>query len=149
MRIDSAVAGDWAAIESLLRAASLPVEDLAGDLLDGFLVARIKNPIVDIAGAIGLENHGDIGLLRSLVVHPEVQGGGIAAALVSEIEAVALRSGIDQLYLLTIDADGYFLRHGFEIVARNETPAPIRATREFSELCPDDAIVMRKVLRDT
>lgn len=149
MKIEAASPADWTDIERLLSDAGLPVEDLGADKLERFLVARNVDPKRELAGAIGLECFGEFGLLRSLIVQPRLRSGGIAVLLVEALERLALQSGIEQLYLLTIDADGYFARQGYEVIGRDAAPSAIRETREFSELCPDDAVVMRKVLRDT
>lgn len=138
---------DWPAILALLQEASLPVDDLDASRCDSFLVARSGDSAAGIAGAIGLEQFGEIGLLRSLVVHNRHRGAGIGRALVAALESRAALSGIAQLFLLTIDADKFFLGCGYRPVERPGVPARIRETREFTELCPGDAAVMRKDLR--
>ena len=147
MKVMPATEGDWASIRTLLVDAGLPVDDLGEGTLDHFLVGRHDVTGMDIAGAVGLELYGEIGLLRSLVVQQRERSSGVGAGLVAALEAKAGKSGVAELYLLTIDADRYFLHLGYEAVERNAAPERIRATREFAELCPDDAIVMRKRLR--
>ena len=95
-----------------------------------------------LVGAVGLESHGEAGLLRSLVVAPGFRGQGIGLELCRQIEAVAASLGIQWLYLLTETAAGYFGRLGFSVIDRAEAPAAIRATRQFSEFCPALAILM-------
>lgn len=147
--IGAAQKDEWSAILALLQKASLPVDDLDSSHCDSFLVARSDDSAAGIAGAIGLERFGDIGLLRSLVVHNHHRGGGVGRKLVAALEDRAAQSGIAQLFLLTIDADKFFLGCGYLPVERPDVPARIRATREFSELCPGDAVVMCKNLRAT
>ena len=146
MHIVPASVSDWSTIAALLQQASLPVDDLDSSHLDNFLVARSAEINSEIAGAIGLECFGDTGLLRSLVVADAHRGAGVARKLIAALEARAIGIGIESLYLLTIDADEYFLARGYLPVERPNVPASIRATREFSELCPGDAVVMRKAL---
>ena len=67
--------------------------------------------------------------------------------LVAALEESALSHGVSELWLLTIDADQWFARHGFKVASRQEAPDSIAHTREFAELCPDDAVLMRKDLR--
>ncbi len=148
MKIIPAYSGDWDAIQALLIAASLPTDDLGPGKLDKFLVCRADVTGHDVVGAIGLEQFGAIGLLRSLVVGTAERGSGVGADLVAALQVLAAELAINALFLLTIDADGFFERLGFEVVARADTPEIIRKTREYSELCPGDAIVMKKVLRD-
>ena len=49
---------------------------------------------------------------------------------------------------LTETAARFFSKLGYQVVGRGEVPQAIRVTREFSNLCPDTAIVMFKPLAD-
>jgi amino-acid N-acetyltransferase len=138
LAIRVARAADLAAATSLLRAAGLPVEDFSEDLIGNFLVASTGPSVV---GCIGLEPLSNVGLLRSLAVDPDFRDGGVGRMLVH-----ASRLGINELWLLTIDADGFFSRLGYRVQERDKAPAAIRRTAEFSLLCPDDAILMKKTI---
>lgn len=138
-----AVATDWPAIHTLLRDSGLPVEDLGPDRLDGFLVAEDG---ADLVGLIGLQVFATTGLLRSLVVAKSMRSLGLGGKLVGALESAAQTAGITDLWLLTVDANRFFERHGFEIVQRDVVPESIRGTDEFSNLCPDSAYLMMKVL---
>lgn len=143
LAIRVARAADLAAATSLLREAGLPVEDFSEDLVGNFLVASTGPSVV---GCIGLEPLSNVGLLRSLAVDPDFRDGGVGRMLVRELEAHASRLGINELWLLTIDADGFFSRLGYRVQERDKAPAAIRRTAEFSLLCPDDAILMKKTI---
>jgi amino-acid N-acetyltransferase len=132
---------DWGMICELLKDSGLPVEDLGPAKLDSFLVAEDGGRLV---GLIGLEILDTTGLLRSLVVEPSVRSAGLGGKLVGALEAAAQAAGLTELWLLTIDAERFFERHGFEIVTRELAPASIRGTDEFGSLCPDTACLMRK-----
>jgi amino-acid N-acetyltransferase len=54
--------------------------------------------------------------------------------------------GIHALYLLTLTAERYFPRFGFERVEREEVPSDVAETVEFKSACPSTAAAMRKVL---
>ncbi|MDH3756275.1 MAG: arsenic resistance N-acetyltransferase ArsN2 [Gammaproteobacteria bacterium] len=143
LAIRVARAADLAAATSLLRAAGLPVEDFSEDLIGNFLVASTGPSVV---GCIGLEPLSNVGLLRSLAVDPDFRDGGVGRMLVGALEAHASRRGINELWLLTIDADGFFSRLDYRVQERDKAPAAIRRTAEFSLLCPDDAILMKKTI---
>lgn len=134
---------DFAAATSLLQAAGLPVTDLRADRLDDFLVASSGNRVV---GLIGLEAHAGIGLLRSLVAHPDGRKLGLGRRLVAEVEARARGRGITELWLLTIDARRYFENRGYTPEDRAAAPDAIRRAAEFTTLCPGDAVLMKKSL---
>jgi amino-acid N-acetyltransferase len=136
-------ADDWDDVRQLLAAAELPVDDLGPELLDGFLIAELDGLIV---GLVGLQVFDTTGLLRSLVVAKNARSSGLGGRLVGALDAAAQTAGIDELWLLTIDAEEFFARHGFEIVAREQAPQSIRQSEEFRELCPEDAYLMCKSL---
>lgn len=127
----------------LLSESDLPTDDLDGVALEHFLGCGSEtNP----DGVVGLEIHGSIALLRSLAVTPRSRAKGCGAVLVRSAEALAQANGIDCLYLLTETAEGFFAKLGYKCVERNAVPEGIRETKQFSELCPDSAVVMRKRL---
>jgi amino-acid N-acetyltransferase len=136
-------AADWEPVRALLQDSDLPVDDLGAEQLDGFLVAE-DGP--ELVGLIGLDVLGTLGLLRSLVVARNARRLGLGGKLVGALESAAETAGITELWLLTIDAERFFQRLGFEIVERDLAPESIRQTEEFSELCPATAFLMRKNL---
>ena len=135
---------DWDNVRTLLLDAGLPVADLGPSRLGDFLIAEDEGLIV---GLIGLELLDTLGLLRSLVVHKSVRGGGVGSSLLAALEAAARAVGVAELWLLTIDAERFFERQGFQIVARSLAPDAIRTTAEFSDLCPGTAYLMRKTIK--
>jgi amino-acid N-acetyltransferase len=121
----------------LLAAQQLPIDDLDDSTIT--LVGAFVNDA--LVGVIGLQACDDVAMLRSLAVDPAHRDRGIAGAL---CERVFVLAGERDLYLLTESADGYFARLGFEPVERAAVPAAIRATQQFSALCPSSARVMRR-----
>lgn len=138
--------GDWPQCLALLSAAGLPTDDLAEFPTDGFLVTTDTSG--HVSGLIGREYFGEVALLRSLVVSAESRGQGKAVLLLDALTEMVRQEGVTQLWLLTIDADAWFTRHGFRVADRQEAPEPIAHTREFAELCPGDAVLMLKELRN-
>ena len=134
-------AADFEPVRALLDGAGLPTADLVVTHI-AFVADEGGAPV----GAIGLEHFGDCGLLRSLVVAPSARSGGIGRKLVAALEQHAQALGETELWLLTIDADGYFAGHGYALRRRDEAPASIRKTAEFSGLCPGHAVLMSKRL---
>ena len=138
-------AGDWPGVRQLLESAGLPHEDLGAAAMPDFVVAADGDLVV---GAIGLEASGSIGLLRSLVVAAGQRGNGLGRRLVAELESLAIARGLEELWLLTIDAGGFFEQAGYVRRRRDETPAPIAASREFTALCPASAFLYSRRLQD-
>lgn len=132
---------DLPAAIDLLRNANLPTEDLTIKHL-----ALAAEGGAGVLGVIGVEEFGAFALLRSLVVLPAARGEGVGRALVEALESSARRRGIGELWLLTIDADPFFSNLGFGIRRRDDAPEAIRRSREFSSLCPENAVLMSKQL---
>jgi N-acetylglutamate synthase-like GNAT family acetyltransferase len=63
---------------------------------------------------------------------------------VTRLIADAEARGFRALYLLTMTAEQYFPRFGFQPIDRDAVPAAVRATAEFREACPASATVMRR-----
>ena len=143
LEIRAGSAAEFDAAVELLSQAGLPTEDLRADSLGGFLVASIDRSIV---GLVGLERYGPIGLLRSLVVDPAFRAAGLGRVLVAALESQAASQGVSELWLLTIDADAWFEKLGYEARQRDQAPVAIAQTAEFASLCPGDAVLMQKTL---
>ena len=140
--IRPATAQDLPAALELLGEAALPIADLCAER-----IALVAYRQEEVQGVIGLESFKDIGLLRSLVVSRAARGSGVGAALVAALEAACWDRGIQELWLLTIDADSFFEKLGYVVRSRDVAPDAIRDTEEFSTLCPGDAVLMSKALR--
>ena len=95
---------------------------------------------------IGLESYVECGLLRSLYVDNSTRGVGVGAKLVAALETKVASNGMQELWLLTIDADPFFARHSYQVMERGAAPSAVQNSAEFSSLCPGDAVLMRKRL---
>lgn len=141
MRIEPARRSDLAGIRWLLEHDGLPSSDLDETAFERFLVCRDEKGVV---AAVGLEIVGRVALLRSLVVDREMRGQGLGGKLTAAAEALASRSGVESIYLLTASAEEFFRTRGYRIIARSEATAEVQRTTQFSELCPSTAILMVK-----
>ncbi len=129
-------------IEALLAENKLPVNDLPASL-ENFLVAVDNDGVI---GVIGIEIYGQHGLLRSLAVKLEHRDQRIAGNLLNQIEENAKAKGLEAIYLLTETADKYFDSKRYTRTIRAEVPAEVQQSSQFSFVCPQSAVVMKKVL---
>jgi amino-acid N-acetyltransferase len=132
------------ALARLLADAGLPHEDIGEPGRRFYRLDEAGRTV----GWGGLELTGADALLRSLVVPAARRGGGIGRDLVARIAAAAHGQGVERLWLLTTTAAPFFAKIGFEETARDAAPAPIRATREFRDICPASATCMVRRIRD-
>ncbi len=131
------------AAASILEASGLPSVDLTAAHMRHFFYA---GPESELRGLVGIEIHGADALLRSLVVAAELRSTGLGSALVQRVEAHARVQGVRSMYLLTTTAERFFARRGYARLDRADAPAGIRATREFTDVCPASANFMFKAL---
>lgn len=143
LRISKANDADLPAIQALLTECKLPVDDLHEAMLGHFLVVRRAGKAV---ACIGMERYGDAALLRSLAVDPGMRGDGLGQQMVAALEAQAQYDGVTALYLLTTSAAQFFERLDYQRIARDDVPAAIQATEQFSRLCPASADCLAKTL---
>ena len=133
-------ADDLPAVRALLSSCKLPVEGVEDQFGERYGVAEHEGEVVGVAG---IELHGGHGLMRSVAVAPESRLSGVGTALVLHRLQWAEEAGVQSLYLLTTDAARYFHRHGFRTAERDAAPPEIQRSREFSEVCPSTARLMR------
>ena len=130
-----------AEIRRLLAENDLHHEDITLPMLTHFLLGSDGPRLV---GVVGLEIKSHSALLRSLAVDTEFRNRGIATRLIRRIEDHAKSLNIKTLYLLTMTAEPFFKKHGFQNVQRDSAPADIQETTEFQSFCPASAVCMIK-----
>jgi len=130
-------------ILSMLDSCGLPSNDLTKDHLEHFYTLECDDKAL---GCIGLEPYGKHALLRSLAVIKDVRGNGFGKLLVKKIEQYAKEQNIDDIYLLTTTAEGFFAKLGYSTISREEIPSAVKKSEEFSSICPDSATVMVKTI---
>jgi len=144
----AARAEDRPAVESLLVSHNLPlagVSEMFASDPSQFLLAEHGPDVVAVAGVEECCEHA---LLRSVAVRADWQRRGLGHELVARAVSQAESRGVAALYLLTMTAEHYFPRFGFERVERGSVPAAVAATVEFAGACPASAITMCKTIRE-
>ena len=141
--IETDTAQHFDRVLTLLRHASLPTSDLSAARSAEFLVAVEEDAVV---GAIGMEVHGAVALLRSLVIEGGRRGSGIGTALVKAAETRTLANGIGKVVLLTETAQKFFEQNGYRVIDRFTAPLAVQSAQEFKTLCPRSATCMQKRL---
>ena len=131
-------------LHALLTRLGLPTAGLEQHLPHTLVTERPGHTLA----LASLEVHGTIGLLRSVAVHPDAQGTGLARQLVQQLIGMARTQHLTDLYLLTTTAEAYFPRFGFQTRPRAEAPAALHASREFQDACPATATLMYRHLQE-
>ena len=142
IEIRQATPEDLKGIKKFLIHYKLPVEGIDCEN-SVFVVAIQKEKIV---GCAGVERYGSFGLLRSVSVSESLHGTGLGSKLTHHILQFATQQKMSTMYLLTETAEVFFKRKGFITVERRRVPDAIKASQEFSSLCPQSAVVMELAL---
>jgi amino-acid N-acetyltransferase len=127
----------------LLRQSGLPVEDIVYGCHIHFLVAENEG---SVAGCIGVEFASGHALIRSLAVRTANRGAGIGGRLLEAAESLCRQRGVRDSFLLTLTAEPFFARRGYQRIERDGAPDDIAATTEFASLCPVSSAFMTKRL---
>ena len=127
---------------ALLADAGLPAAGVS-EWFERFVVAEDRGRIVGVAG---LEVYGTDGLLRSVAVAEDWRGRGLGGALTEEVLSLGARAGLSAVYLLTETAEGFYPRHGFVRIEREQASDAVKASAEFRELCPASSVVMKRAV---
>lgn len=135
-----ATPADRPALERLLAGSKLPLAGLAETSL---YVVEDDGRII---GAIGYERHGEVGLLRSLVVHPDHRGAGLGDFLLDAGLQEMRRAGLYEAYGLTETIAPWLERLGWEELAQKDLPEELRASKELQGACSETAKAFRLAL---
>jgi N-acetylglutamate synthase-like GNAT family acetyltransferase len=139
--ITRASAEDLGGVVSLLESLRLPTAGIA-DHFCNFFVAKKNDG--RLAGAIGLERYGTLGLLRSTAVVPRLQKSGVGSKLTRLLIAFAKAEGLTELVLFTPTARDFFARFGFVPANRENYHAQLKASAQWGDCsCRNSAEFMR------
>jgi HAD superfamily hydrolase (TIGR01457 family) len=144
-RFRATSASDVAPLEELLASAGLStegVEDrLAWTVVSPDEIVGGQDP-GGLAATACVEKVGELGLLRSVAVRPDLRGDGLGALAVARAARGARRRGLDHLWLFTETAEPFFARLGFRRVDRDALPEEVRRSRQAQSECAATAVAM-------
>jgi len=140
--VERATMHDVDDVKRLLAVNRLPLDGLIDHMHTAF-VARQDGRVV---GSAALEVYADGALLRSVAVASPSRGEGLGHVLTEVAIRYAADHSLPALYLLTTTAERFFAKLGFERIGREDVPASVQASIEFTSACPASAIVMRKLM---
>ena len=130
-----------AQVARLLAQCGLPSDDILPEHLANFVLARDGESEVGVAG---LQVLGSSGLVRSVGVLPHHRSRGLGTKLLAAVEDRARRQGVKQLFLLTHDAQSFFLAHGYTELSRDSAPPEVQGCSQFGSSCCGAATLMCK-----
>jgi amino-acid N-acetyltransferase len=144
--INDASSHDLQDILDLLSQVQLPHDGVERNV-STFFVARDESS--RLIATIGLERHGNTGLLRSAAVAPEYQGCGIGSRLTEHLLQEATSDGVERVVLLTSTASEFFAqRFGFCETSRVAFDKELAESSEWNLPRCSSAVCMSLDLRE-
>jgi amino-acid N-acetyltransferase len=130
-------------LQKFLQSNKLPNQDISGHhTIKGRIFLGYYDDGGELIGSGGLEMYGDSALLRSVAVKESVRSQQLGKKIVDDLVTQARNSKIKSIFLLTETAKDFFTRKGFAVVSREEVPSQVRASSEFTHVCPASAVCM-------
>ena len=123
----------------LLKTSKLPYQDIK---LDNNLFVSYHDEEEHLIGFGGLEFYSSYALLRSVAVNEAQRGKAIGTRIVNDLLDRAKSNSVKEVYLLTETAYDFFLKRGFVEIWRENVPGEIKASSEFTSVCPVSAACM-------
>ena len=97
--------------------------------ISDFYVMRLENKIIACVALHSIsqndedkKNNHNIAEIACLIVHPQYQSMGIASQLINHLIQQAKKQKINKLIALTVEAQGWFQRHGFKKIKPQQLP---------------------------
>jgi len=129
-------------LQKFLQSYKLPHQDIENITTKGRVFLGYYDGGGELIGSGGLELYGDSALLRSIAVKENARGQELGKKIVDDLVTQARNSKINNIFLLTETAKDFFIKKGFTIVSRDDVPSQVRASSEFTHVCPSSAICM-------
>jgi amino-acid N-acetyltransferase len=123
-----ATLADLPAINRLLETSGLPSREVE-PFVDTFMVAEDAEGGIVACG--GIEVRGDTAVLRSVAVDDAIRGSGAGHGLSVRLIGLAYLRGVDDIYLFTGDAFGFWLKEGFSEITLDDWRQPARASWQY------------------
>lgn len=130
-------------LQKFLKSNKLPYQDIDKSISKkGRVFFGYYDDNGELIGSGGLELYDNSGLLRSVAVKENLRGKELGKKIVDDLLSHAKKANVSAIYLLTETAKDFFLKRGFKLIARNDVPEIIKASTEFTYVCPASAACM-------
>ncbi len=139
MQLETITVEQQATLEALLTTVGLGNEGLASAQAYGWWQAGN----LQACGAI--EDYGELGLLRSVAIEPNLQGQGLGKALLAALEQQAQQQGLHTLYLLTTSAEAFFAAHDYRPIERTAADSRLHASAQWGAICSSAALTVKQL----
>jgi N-acetylglutamate synthase-like GNAT family acetyltransferase len=103
----------------------MPAEELAGEIADGVLFWVAEN-VGELLGIMGIQDKGDVALVRHAYVAPSAQRQGIGKALLRHVQGLTAKPVLIGTWAAASWAIDFYRRNGFSVVSPVEKDRLLR-----------------------
>jgi len=103
----------------------MPQHQLDWEIADGVLF-RVAEEDGELAGVMGIQDKGDVALVRHAYVAPAMQRKGVGATLLRHVEGIVDKPVLIGTWAAASWAIDFYRRHGFTVVADRDKDALLR-----------------------
>ena len=121
----------------------MPMSELEDEIAAGVEFWGYEND-GELVGVMGIQDVGDVDLIRHAYVLPGLQGRGIGGALLTQIMADAERPLLVGTWAAAEWAIRFYERHGFDPVGRERSAELLRAYWDIPERQIETSVVLAK-----
>ncbi len=119
----------------------MPMEELDGELAAGVVFWGYEED-GELLGVMGIQDVGDVDLIRHAYVVPGRQRGGVGGALIDHLMETATRPVLVGTWADAEWAIRFYERHGFELTTRERGAELLRAHWDIPERQIDTSVVL-------
>ena len=121
----------------------MPMSELGGELATGVEFWGYQHD-GELIGVMGIQDVGEVDLIRHAYVLPGLQGRGIGSALLEHLTGDATRPLLVGTWAAAGWAIRFYERHGFEPVGRERSAELLRAHWDIAERQIETSVVLAK-----
>ena len=121
----------------------MPVEELDGEIAAGVQFWGYEDD-GKLLGIMGMQQVGDVDLIRHAYVWPDHQGQGIGGALLAQLASSATRRMLVGTWATAEWAISFYRRNGFELLPREEGAALLRKYWSIPERQVETSVVLAR-----
>ena len=122
----------------------MPAEELRGEIAAGVRFWGWHDP-EGLSGVMGIQDVGDVTLIRHAYVRPERQGTGIGSRLLAHLLSLPHQPLLVGTWADATWAVRFYERHGFRLVTQQEKDRLLRRYWSIPDRQVDTSVVLRLV----
>lgn len=121
----------------------MAAEELAGEIEAGVRFWGIESD-GELIGVMGIQDRGDVDLIRHAYVLPSKQGSGVGGSLLAHLERSTARRILIGTWSDATWAIRFYQRHGFELVSESAKKSLLEKYWTISERQVETSVVLAK-----